>query len=79
MEGAVRARIRGCHGVIALLSKNSLAADGEKWEIKCSVEEKKPLLGLWIYKDDKSKPPEMGNAKCVTWTWDGIAEFINSL
>jgi hypothetical protein len=75
----VRTRIRGCDGVIALLSKNSLTADGEKWEIKCAVDEKKPLLGLWIYENDKSKPTEMGGAKCIVWTWDGIASFINSL
>jgi hypothetical protein len=75
----VRSRIRGCDGVIALLSRNSLSADGEKWEIRCAVDEMKPLLGLWIYKDDQSKPAEMGSAKCITWTWDGIATFINSL
>jgi hypothetical protein len=75
----VRTRIRGSDGVIALLSKNSLTAAGEKWEITCAVEEKKRLLGLWIYKNDNSKPAEMGSAKCIVWTWDGIASFINSL
>jgi hypothetical protein len=75
----VRTRIRGSDGVIALLSKNSLQASGEKWEIACAVEERRPLLGLWIYKDDHSKPSEMGNAKCIVWTWDGIANFIDSL
>src|SRR5436190_423162 len=75
----VRIRIRGSDGVIALLSKNSLGASGEKWEITCAVEESRPLLGLWIYKDDKSKPSEMGSSKSIVWTWDGLANFINSL
>lgn len=75
----VRTRIRGCDGVIALLSKNSLEASGEKWEITCAIEEGKPLLGLYIYKDDRSKPSEMGSAKAIPWTWDGIAEFIDGL
>lgn len=72
-------RIKGSDGVIALLSKNSLTASGEKWEITCAVEEEKPLLGLYIYKNDRSKPPEMGSAKAIVWTWDGIAKFIDSL
>lgn len=75
----VRTRIRRSDGVIALLSENSLSADGEKWEIKCAVEEEKPLLGLFIYKDDNSKPTEVGSAKCIRWTWDGVADFIDSL
>lgn len=75
----VRTRIRGCDGVIALLSKSSLRAAGEKWEIECAVEEKKPLLGLFIYKNDRSKPAEMGSRPCITWTWDGIADFIRKL
>jgi hypothetical protein len=75
----VRTRIRRSDGVIALLSENSLSADGEKWEIKSAVEEEKPLLGLFIYKDDNSKPTEVGSAKCIRWTWDGVADFIDSL
>lgn len=75
----VRVRIRGSDGVMALLSKNSLTASGETWEITCAVDEKKPLLGLYIYKDDHSKPAAMGTARCIVWTWDGIAAFINGL
>jgi uncharacterized protein YjbI with pentapeptide repeats len=37
-----RARIKGCNGAIALLSSNSLKADGQKWEIKCAREEGVP-------------------------------------
>lgn len=75
----VRVRIRGCDGVIALLSKASLSASGELWEIQCAVEEKKRLLGLYIYKDDHSKPAAMSSANCIVWTWDGIGSFINGL
>jgi hypothetical protein len=42
----VRTRIRRSHGVIALVSKSSLTSDGQKWEIGCAKEEKKPLLGI---------------------------------
>jgi hypothetical protein len=75
----VRIRIRGSDGVIALLSKASLKAEGELWEIQCATAERKPLLGLYIYKDDQSTPSAMGGAKCIVWSWDGIAGFINGL
>lgn len=75
----VRTRIKGSDGVIALLSKNSPAADGELWEIQCAIEEAKPLVGLYIYKEDKTTPTIMSGQKCITWTWDGLADFINSL
>lgn len=75
----VRTRIRGSDGVIALLSKNSPAADGELWEIQCAIDEAKPLVGLYIYKEDKTTPTIMNGQKCITWTWDGLADFINGL
>lgn len=75
----VRTRIKASNGVMALLSKNSPAADGELWEIKCAIEEAKPLVGLYIYKDDRTKPDIMNGQKCIVWTWDGLAEFIDSL
>ncbi len=75
----VRTRIKGSDGVIALLSKNSPAADGELWEIQCAIEEAKPLVGLYIYKEDKTTPTIMNGQKCITWTWDGLAAFINGL
>jgi hypothetical protein len=74
-----RERIKGCNGVIALLSKNSLNASGQRWEIKCAVEEKAPIIGVYIYSDDKSAPPEMDGIRKITWTWDGIAAFVNGL
>jgi hypothetical protein len=75
----VRTRIRGSDGVIALLSKNTPKADGEIWEIQCAIDEKKPLLGLFIYKEDSTKPAIMEGHRCIVWTWDGLADFINGL
>lgn len=75
----VRSRIRGCEGVIALLSENSLDASGELWEIECAINESKPLLGLFIYKEDRTVPPIMVAQKNIVWTWAGLAEFIDSV
>jgi hypothetical protein len=55
----VRTRIKRSDGVIALVSKNSLDSTGEKWEIGCAKEEKKKLMGLWVYTDDRTYPSEM--------------------
>ncbi len=42
----VRTRIRRSHGVIALVSKNSLTSSGQKWEIQCAKAEGKPIRGI---------------------------------
>lgn len=72
----VRTRIRRSDGVIALVSKNSLTSSGQKWEIACAKEEKVPLLGIWIYKEDRTA---LEGVRTITWTWDGIAKFIEAL
>ena len=30
-----RTRVKGCDGLVALISKNTASADGELWEIQC--------------------------------------------
>ncbi len=72
----VRTRIRRSDGVIALVSKNSLTSSGQKWEISCAKEEKKKLLGIWAYKDDRTNLPGVNT---VVWTWSSIEKFIDSL
>ena len=72
----VRTRIRRSDGVIALVSKNSLTSSGQKWEIACAREEKKRVLGIWAYKDDRT---DLSGVKTVVWTWDAITNFIDSL
>lgn len=72
----VRTRIKRSDGVIALVSKNSLTSSGQKWEIACAKEEKKKLLGIWAYKDDRTN---LEGVKTVVWTWKAIEDFIDSL
>ena len=75
----VQTRIRRSTGVIALISSNTPKAEGELWEIKCAVTEKKPLLGIWLEDNYRTKPVEMGSAACKSWTWANVADFIDSL
>jgi MTH538 TIR-like domain (DUF1863) len=72
----VRTRIRRSDGVIALVSTNSLNSTGQKWEISCAKEEKKRLLGIWAYTDDRTK---LDGVNTVVWTWAAIVNFIDSL
>ena len=72
----VRTRIRRSNGVIALVSRNSLKSSGQKWEIACAKEEKKKLLGIWAYTDDRTN---LIGVRTVVWRWDAIGQFIDSL
>lgn len=72
----VRTRIRRSDGVIALVSKNSLTSSGQKWELQCAREEKKKVLGIWAYKDDRTN---LVGVNTEVWTWPAIGKFIDSL
>lgn len=72
----VRTRIRRSHGVIALVSKNSLTSEGQKWEIQCAKDEDKPLLGIWAYSTDRTA---LAGVRTVGWSDANIVGFINSI
>ncbi|MEK5071670.1 TIR domain-containing protein [Sporosarcina sp. FSL K6-1508] len=72
----VRTRIKRSDGVIALISKNSLESTGQEWEILCSKEEQKKVLGIWAYKNDRTN---IEGLSTKVWTWDNIKNFIDSL
>lgn len=72
----VRTRIKRSDGIIVLVSKNSLSSSGQKWEIQCAKEEKKKILGVWAYKDDRTN---IEGVSTKVWTWDNITNFIDSL
>jgi hypothetical protein len=72
----VRTRIRRSHGVIVLVSKNSLKSSGQKWETQCAKDERKPIRGIWAYKDDRTT---ITGITTVTWSDTNIINFIDSL
>ncbi len=79
-KAACRTKMRGCDGVIAIISKNSPNASGQKWEMSCACEEGIPMVGLRAQSDDFTFPPlEFGHNRVIPWTWAEIAAFINSL
>ena len=72
----VRTRIRRSHGVIVLVSKNSLTSSGQKWEIQCAKEEGRPIRGIWAYTDDRT---QLSGVPTVTWGDTNISNFIDSV
>jgi hypothetical protein len=76
-----RSRIKGCDGVIALVSRNTSNARGQLWEINCARQEKVPVLGVWLSANDKLMipPAELQGIRIVDWTWPNIAGFVNGL
>jgi hypothetical protein len=72
----VRTRIRRSHRVIVLVSKNSLASTGQKWEIQCAKEEEKPVRGIWAYKHDRT---QISGVSTVVWSDPNVSSFIDSL
>jgi len=72
----VRTRIKRSHGVIALVSKNSLTSSGEKWEIACAKEEKKRIRRIWAYSDDRTN---LEGVATTVWNDKNISDFIDSL
>jgi len=76
-----RTRIKGCDGVIALVSKNTAAASGALWEVKCSKDEKVPVRGIYCTTDNRpaTLPAEFSGVNVVAWTWANISSFLDSL
>jgi hypothetical protein len=73
-------KIKGCDGVIALLSKNTIKAEGALWEMKCANEEGIPIMGMHISKTENGPvPAALIGVPVIEWSWDGIAQFIHSL
>ena len=76
-----RTKIKGCDGVIAMVSKNTAKASGQLWEIKCAKEEKIRVRGIYVSEDNRPEklPSELDGVRVVSWTWDNIKSFIDSL
>jgi hypothetical protein len=76
-----RSKIKGCHGTIVLISKNTLNASGVRWEIRCAKEQNKKIIGLHIRKNDTNYnlPIELQNEEIALWTWENLEKFIRKL
>jgi len=63
-----------------LLSKNTWHSGGSRWEIKCAREERIPVIGMHIKKNDKgATPPELKGKRTIEWTWDNLENSLNKM
>lgn len=75
-----RTRIKGCDGVIAIITNNSKDAEGQLWEIKCAKEEGIPILGIYGYENHYwATLPASCAIRIVDWRWNTIASWLRSL
>ena len=74
-----RAKIKSCNGVIGLVSKNTLNASGELFELEAAFEEKIPTMLMYI-DDNRPVLPKLISGKLVNkWSWNNIKSFIDKL
>lgn len=78
-ESKCRTKIKGCDGMIALISKNTLSATGELYEIKTGGEEKVPVMLMYTGSDRPTLPPSLSGRLVNVWSWENIKSFINKL
>lgn len=76
-----RRKIKGCDGMLIIVTKNTKNADGQLWEVKCAGEEGIPRRGIWGHVDDRpaTLPNELEGVRIVNWTWANISNWLESL
>jgi hypothetical protein len=71
-----RSRIRGCDGVIGIITKNTPSADGQLWELKCAYDENVPVFLVYGSDARPSLPALISGKRINVWTWDNIKSFM---
>lgn len=76
-----RTRIRGCDGMISIITRNTKKADGQIWEMNCAIDEGIPILAIYGNKDHigATIPNECGYLPVVDWNWEKISAWIKQL
>lgn len=76
-----RSRIKGCDGVIGIITPNTPKAAGQLWELKCAHEEKKPVLLIRRSTDNPLLvvPEEVRGKAVAAWSWMAIESFIKRI
>lgn len=76
-----RTRIKGCDGVISIITQHTRNADGQIWEMKCAKQENIPVIGIYgnDYHPGISIPNECGHIRLMDWTWPNISNWISKL
>lgn len=75
-----RTKIKGCDGVIGIITNNSPKATGQLWELQCAYDEGIPVLLIYGNADRPSNLPDPVKGRRINlWTWDNISAFLDKL
>jgi hypothetical protein len=75
-----RTKIKGCDGVIGIITNNTVKATGQLWELQCAYEEGIPVLLIYGNDDRSSNLPDPVKGRRINlWTWDNISAFLDKL
>lgn len=76
-----RTKIKGCDGLIGIITSSTPSADGQLWEIGCAYDEEVPVLLIYGSSDDRpaNLPTPVKGRRIVTWTWGNISNFLEGL
>lgn len=75
-----RTKIKGCDGVIGIITNNTPKATGQLWELQCAYDEGIPALLIYGNDDRPSNLPDpVKGCRINLWTWDNISAFLNKI
>ncbi len=75
-----RTKIKGCDGVIGIITSNTPQADGQLWELKCAYDENVPVFLMYGNSSRPNRLPEPINGRRThLWSWPNITNFLESL
>lgn len=75
-----RAKIKGCDGVIGIITNNTVKATGQLWELQCAYDEGIPVLLIYGNDDRPSNLPDPVKGRRISlWTWENISAFLDKL
>jgi len=74
-------RIKGCDGMIAIVSSNTAKAAGQLYEMRMAREVGIPLVGIYASQQNRpsSLPAEFRDVRVLDWTWPNISSFLSRL
>lgn len=75
-----RTKIKGCDGVIGIITNNTPKATGQLWELQCAYDEGIPVFLIYGNDDRPSNLPDPVKGRRINlWTWDNISAFLDKL
>ena len=74
-----RTRIRGCAGMVAIITRHTARAHGQLWEIGFAYGEGIPAYPIFGSQHNRPAklPAQLAGKRIYNWTWDNITRFIN--